>query len=141
MMNTYLLTTEDFDPRSLPEQAVLYAHLLTRDAMKDKCVRRLMAAPRFVRSDRGIPYAVLKDMHKHRWTLIRSWREFLEIKRERLAGRLGMTVAEYRLLEKELVPLTPILLSKVAQGMGLDESQLQLSIYQSVLEPMALSPA
>ncbi|QFY79312.1 XRE family transcriptional regulator [Alcaligenes faecalis] len=139
MMNTYLLTTEDIDPRTLPEQAVLYAHLLTRDAMNDECVRKLMAAPRFVRSDKGIPYVVLKDMRTHRWTLIRAWREYLEIKRERLAGRLGISVAEYNVIEKGLVPLSQTMLALLAQGMGLDETQLQMSPYQPVLEPLALS--
>ena len=139
MMNTYLLTTEDTDPRTLPEQAVLYAHLLTRDSMKDECVRKLMASPRFVRSDKGIPYAVLKDMRTHHWTLIRAWREYLEIKRERLAGRMGISVAEYLVIEKGLVPLSLTMLAHLAQGMGLDETQLQMSPYQPVLEPLALS--
>lgn len=139
MMNTYLLTTEDTDPRTLPEQAVLYAHLLTRDAMKDESMRKLMAAPRFVRSERGIPYVVLKDMHKHRWTLVRAWREYLEIKRERLAGRLGISVAEYNVIEKGLVPLSQTMLALLAQGMGLDETQLQVSTYQPVLDPLTLS--
>ena len=129
MMNTYLLTTEDIDPRTLPEQAVLYAHLLTRDSLKDECVR----------SDKGIPYAVLKDMRTHRWTLIRAWREYLEIKRERLAGRLGISVAEYNVIEKGLVPLSQTMLALLAQGMGLDETQLQVSTYQPVLDPLALS--
>jgi DNA-binding XRE family transcriptional regulator len=139
MMNTYLLTTEDIDPRTLPEQAVLYAHLLTRDSMKDECVRKLVAAPRFVRSDKGIPYAVLKDMRTHRWTLIRAWREYLEITSESLAGRLGISVAEYNVIEKGLVPLSQTMLALLAQGMGLDETQLQVSTYQPVLDPLALS--
>ncbi|MGO3132659.1 MAG: helix-turn-helix domain-containing protein [Alcaligenes sp.] len=138
MMNTYLLTTDDVDPRMLPEQAMLYAHLLTRDSMKDEVVRRLMAAPRFVRSDKGIPYMVLKDMRTHRWTLIRAWREYLEIKRERLSGRLGISVAEYNVIEKGLVPLSPTMLAHLAQGMGLDETQLQMPAYQPVLEPWTL---
>ena len=138
MMNTYLLTTEDTDPRTLPEQAVLYAHLLTRDAMKDESMRKLMAAPRFVRSERGIPYAVLKDMHKHRWTLIRAWREYLEIKRERLASRLGMSTAEYEVLEKGLVPLSLAMLAQLAQGMGLDETQLQIAAPEAVLRSRVL---
>ncbi|QTB98650.1 helix-turn-helix transcriptional regulator [Alcaligenes sp. SORT26] len=139
MMNTYLLTTEDFDPRTLPEQAVLYAHLLTRDAMKDELVCKLMAAPRFVRSDRGIPYAVLKDMRTHHWTLIRAWREYLEIKRERLATRLGISVAEYNVIEKGQAPLSRTMVALLAQGMGLDETQLQMSPYQPVLNPLTVS--
>ncbi|MFA5610749.1 helix-turn-helix domain-containing protein [Alcaligenes aquatilis] len=138
-MNTYLLTTQDTDLRKLPKQAMLYAHLLTRDAMNDECVRKLMAAPRFVHSGKGIPYAVLKDMRIHCWTLIRAWREYLEIKREHLAGWLGVSVAEYNVIEKGLVPLNLTMLGLLAQAMGLDETQLQMSPYQPVLKPLALS--
>ncbi|MGN5538133.1 helix-turn-helix domain-containing protein [Alcaligenes sp. Lyrl_28] len=139
MMNTYLLTTEDIDPRTLPEQAVLYGHLLTRDSMRDECLRKVMATPRFVHSDKGIPYVVLKDMCTHHWTLIRAWREYLEIKRERLAGRIGISVAAYMRIEEGAVPLSPKMLSQLAEGMGLNETQLQMSRYQPVLDLLTLS--
>lgn len=78
------------------------------------------------RSTGRIPFQVLDDMQKHHWSLARSWREYLDLKRETVAIRMGVQVMDYASMERNCASLAPEAIAKMANGLGLTAAQLIL---------------
>jgi transcriptional regulator with XRE-family HTH domain len=76
-------------------------------------------------SDANIPHAVVELMIEHEMTPVRAWREHLKIAPSDVAGRLGISLAAYALLEGDTMP-DPAFLRSVAKALGVTFEQVDL---------------
>ena len=70
------------------------------------------------------PQEVVEKFFGEGKSLVQSWREYLGLTQEDVAGRLGMKQSSYQQIEKKSARPRPATLEKVAAAFGLEPSLL-----------------
>lgn len=77
-------------------------------------------------ADDSVPHEVVKLKVKNNWSLIRSWREYLNITQTELASRLGITQPSYAAMEAPDANLKKYTRLRIAKALGVSTEQISV---------------
>lgn len=111
------------EPGPTPPEADARKHAKARDSLRD-AFRPAPARQPPATSKNVVPSAVARLKTGNDWSLIRAWREHLNISTAEMAARLGVDHSIYIELERPRPRPRQIILDRISEALGVSPDQL-----------------
>lgn len=85
-----------------------------------------LAARTRIPADDSVPHEVVRLRVKNNWSLIRAWREYLDITQTEMASRLNIRQPSYAALEAVSAKPKKITRERIAAALGISLEQVSL---------------